>query len=117
MKERLGQPAGSGPWEHMMAKDFGTFTYEAWRRTLAVRPCRASRPATLSTTLSTRPAYVCIFAMSSNAFNGPWGVQYEWCMSPPMKIPLHLVLRILLGHVTGWQDRVQERYSGRGLHC
>ncbi|KAK9909683.1 hypothetical protein WJX75_006002 [Coccomyxa subellipsoidea] len=35
LKERLGQPAGSGPWEHMMAKDFGTFTYEAWRRTLA----------------------------------------------------------------------------------
>lgn len=37
-KERLEQPKGAGPWEHMMAKDFGTFTYEAWRRSLAVGP-------------------------------------------------------------------------------
>lgn len=37
-KERLEEPKGAGPWEHMMAKDFNTFTYEAWRRTLAVCP-------------------------------------------------------------------------------
>ncbi len=41
-KERLEVPAGSGPWEHMMTKDFGTFTYEAWRRTLAVSACTAA---------------------------------------------------------------------------
>ena len=27
---------GAGPWEHMVYKDFGSFTYEAWRRSLAV---------------------------------------------------------------------------------
>ena len=39
-KERVEQPGelkGAGPWEHMMYKDFGSFTYEAWRRSLAVR--------------------------------------------------------------------------------
>ena len=38
-KERVEQPGdlkGAGPWEHMVYKDFGSFTYEAWRRSLAV---------------------------------------------------------------------------------
>lgn len=38
-KERVEQPGevkGAGPWEHMMYKDFGSFTYEAWRRSLTV---------------------------------------------------------------------------------
>ncbi|CAL5219821.1 g1733 [Coccomyxa viridis] len=36
-KERVevpGEVKGAGPWEHMMYKDFGSFTYEAWRRSL-----------------------------------------------------------------------------------
>lgn len=41
-KERLGKPAGCGDWEHMMSKDFGTFTYEAWRRSTAVHSCTYS---------------------------------------------------------------------------
>ena len=39
-KERVEAPGelkGAGLWEHMMYKDFGSFTYEAWRRSLAVR--------------------------------------------------------------------------------
>ena len=38
-KERVevpGEVKGAGPWEHMMYKDFGSFTYEAWRRSLTV---------------------------------------------------------------------------------
>ena len=38
-KERVEQPGdlkGAGLWEHMVYKDFGSFTYEAWRRSLAV---------------------------------------------------------------------------------
>lgn len=27
---------GAGPWEHMVSKDFGNFTYEAYRRWLPV---------------------------------------------------------------------------------
>ena len=40
-KERVEQPGeveGAGPWESMVYKDFGSFTYEAWRRSLMVRP-------------------------------------------------------------------------------
>ena len=39
-KERVEQPGeveGAGPWESMVYKDFGSFTYEAWRRSLTVR--------------------------------------------------------------------------------
>lgn len=39
-KERMEQPGevqGAGQWEHMVYKDFGSFTYEAWRRSLTVR--------------------------------------------------------------------------------
>ena len=38
-KERVEKeeaPAGVGNWEPMMDKDFGNFTYKAWRRTLPV---------------------------------------------------------------------------------
>ena len=39
--EGAGEVKGAGPWEHMVTKDFGSFTYEAWRRTLPVQPCAA----------------------------------------------------------------------------
>lgn len=34
--ERGGTLPGAGAWEPMMSKDFGGFTYEAWRRKLPV---------------------------------------------------------------------------------
>jgi hypothetical protein len=37
-----GEVKGAGAWEHMMSKDFGSFTYEAWRRWLSVRAQPAS---------------------------------------------------------------------------
>jgi hypothetical protein len=40
--EKPGDVKGAGPWEHMVSKDFGSFTYEAWRRSIAVRLYTAS---------------------------------------------------------------------------
>ena len=34
--EKEDQPSDVGPWEPMMDKDFGNFTYTAWRRKLPV---------------------------------------------------------------------------------
>lgn len=34
--ERVEPPPGVGEWEPMMDKDFGNFTYTAWRRSLPV---------------------------------------------------------------------------------
>lgn len=34
--EGAGEVKGAGPWEHMVTKDFGNFTYEAFRRWLPV---------------------------------------------------------------------------------
>ena len=53
--EREGEVKGAGPWEHMVTKDFGSFTYEAWRRWLSVRRASwnllcAGMPATLCST-------------------------------------------------------------------
>lgn len=61
-KERVEQPGeveGAGVWEHMVYKDFGSFTYEAWRRSLTVRPSSY---------------HLMLFSLSykSNVFHIPW---------------------------------------------
>ena len=105
-KERVEQPGevkGAGPWEHMMYKDFGSFTYEAWRRSLTV--CLLFNFQAVST------------------------MPMRWCFSA---LCLHAsCVMQALGHVTAagsswltnsvaaseWEDGVQECHCGRGLHC